>query len=75
MSQTFVRSLTFDPVQLSVNAIMAGHPTDVIATFRNLSGIILSSYGAWRIDEVYGKDTSDAEDSLMQWNLSARIKP
>lgn len=58
-----------------VTANAKGHPTEVIAAFRSVCEILLSSRGPWRITDVIGTCPSDdILDSDMRWTLIAKSK-
>ncbi len=52
-----------------------GHPTQVMNEFHEVSRILLSSRGAWRITKVEGFSPPEQElDSDMRWYLEAEAK-
>lgn len=58
-----------------VTADAKGHPTDVIAAFREVAALLLSSRGPWQITDVTGTVPDEAElDSDMRWVLIAKSK-
>jgi hypothetical protein len=58
-----------------ITAKAEGHADEVVKVFREVSSLLLSPKGPWRMTEVKGTISDGAEmDSEMEWTLSAKSK-